>query len=92
MHSGANAFVTYWQQLLYPGDPGPHHGDIGSLKEWGANHARRRRWMLILLALCLAGPWLVRGRAHRGMTLFAATAPVLLFFRYLHHGARTTAS
>jgi hypothetical protein len=33
-----------------------------------------------LLALCLAGPWLLKGRARAGMILFGATALTLLFF------------
>jgi hypothetical protein len=35
---------------------------------------------VILLALCLAGPWLLSGRARAGMLLFALTALTLLFF------------
>jgi hypothetical protein len=39
--------------------------------------------MGILLALCVAGPWLLSGRARAGMILFAASALVLLFFPIL---------
>src|SRR6202008_22251 len=28
-HNGTNPFVDYWQDLLYPKDPAPHHGSIG---------------------------------------------------------------
>jgi len=80
MHSGLNEFVTYWQSLLYPHDPAPHHGDIAPLKEWERITRVDGAWILILLALCLAGPWLLAGRARAGMMLFAATALVLLFF------------
>jgi hypothetical protein len=80
LHSGLNDFVTSWQTLLYPDNPAPHRGDIGPLKEWERITRVDGPWMLILLALCLMGPWLLVGRARDGMTLFAATALVLLFF------------
>ena len=86
MHSGRNAFVTYWQQRLYPHDPAAHHGDIGPLKEWERITRVGGVPMLILLALCLAGPWVVRGPARAGTTLFAATALVLLFSPILTKG------
>ena len=37
-------------------------------------------WMGILLALRLAGPWLLSGRARAGMMLFAGSALALPFF------------
>jgi hypothetical protein len=80
MHSGVNAFVTYWQHPLYPHDPASHRGDIGPLKKWERITRVDGAWILIPLALCLAGPLLLVGRARRGMTLFAASALVLLFF------------
>ena len=80
MHSGVNGFVTYWQQRLYPGDAAPHHGAVGPLKKWERITRIDGVLMLILLALCLAGPWLLAGRARSGMTLFGASALVLLFF------------
>jgi hypothetical protein len=79
MHSGANAFVASWQRLLYPHDPAAHRGDIGPLKSWERITRVDGVLMLILLALCLAGPWLTVGRARGGTTLFALTALVLLF-------------
>jgi hypothetical protein len=79
-HSGTNAFVSYWQRLLYPHDPAPHHGDIAPLKAWERLTRVDGAWMLILLALCVAGPWLLAGRARSGMILFAASALTLLFF------------
>jgi len=79
LHSGVNKFVTSWQRLLYPNDPAPHHGDIAPLKEWERITRVDGAWMLILLALCLAGPWLLVGRARAGMILFGTTALTLLF-------------
>jgi len=81
-----NKLVTSWQRLLYPDDPAAHHGDIGPLKEWERITRIDGVWMVILLALCLTGPWLVAGRARAGTTLFAATALVLLFFPILTTG------
>jgi Dolichyl-phosphate-mannose-protein mannosyltransferase len=79
-NSGKNAFVESWQGPLYPGDPPPHRGDIAPLKKWERLTRVDGPWMLILLALCLAGPWLLAGRARSGMVLFAVSALVLLFF------------
>ncbi len=86
MHSGNNKFVESWQRLLYPDDPPPHRGDIGPLKEWERITRVDGVWMVILLALCLVGPWLLSGRARAGMVLFAATALALLFFPILTAG------
>ncbi len=80
MHSGKNQFVTYWQKLLYPHDHATHRGDISPLKKWERITRVDGVWMLVLLALCLAGPWLLRGRARAGMVLFGATALTLLLF------------
>jgi hypothetical protein len=80
MHSGLNQFVISWQTGLYPGDPAPHRGDIGPLKEWERLTRIDGAWILILLALCLVGPWLLHGRARSGMTLFAVSSLVLVFF------------
>ena len=79
-NSGKNRFVESWQVLLYPGDPAAHRGDIGPLKEWERITRVDGAWMVILLMLCLIGPWLLVGRARSGMMLFAATALVLMFF------------
>jgi hypothetical protein len=79
-HSGKNEFVESWQSLLYPDDPAAHRGDIGPLRTWEAMTRVVSLWMGILLALCLAGPWLLSGRARAGMILFAASALLLLFF------------
>jgi hypothetical protein len=86
MHSGKNVFVTSWQVLLYPGDPPAHHGEIGPLKEWERITRVDGVWMAILLALCLAGPWVLVGRARAGMILFALTALALLFFPIFTNG------
>ena len=86
MRSGVNEFVASWQRLLYRDNPAPHHGDVGPLKTWERITRVDGVWMVILLALCLAGPWLVVGRARAGTTLFVATALALLFFPILAHG------
>jgi hypothetical protein len=39
-----------------------------------------------LLALCLAGPWVLHGRARSGMLLFGCSALALLFFPILVKG------
>jgi hypothetical protein len=83
MHSGKNELVSYWQRRLYPHDPSTHRGDVGPLKGWERITRVDGVWMVILLALCLAGPWLLRGRARAGLVLFAVTALVLLFFPIL---------
>jgi hypothetical protein len=85
-NSGKNGFVESWQHLLYPHDPPPHRGDIGPLKEWERITRVDGVWMGILLALCLAGPWLLAGRARSGMILFALSALTLLFFPILVKG------
>jgi hypothetical protein len=84
--SSPNAPGAEWQSLLYPGDPVVPRGNIGPLKKWERITRVDGVWMLILFALCLAGPWLLRGRARRGMTLFAVTALVLMFFPILVSG------
>ena len=85
-HKNVNEFVISWQSPLYPGDPAAHRGEIGPLREWERITRVDGVWMVILLALCLAGPWLTVGRARAGTTLFAATALALLFFPILAHG------
>ncbi len=79
MHSGKNEFVAYWQHRLYPRDPATHRGDVGALKRWERITRVDGVWMVLLLVLCLAGPWLLRGRERRGAALFGSTALVLLF-------------
>ncbi len=79
-HSGKNQFVESWQQPLYPHDPSAHRGDVGPLKEWERITRVDGVWVGILLALCLAGPWLLAGRARSGVILFALSALALLFF------------
>ena len=86
LHSGVNEFVTVWQRALYPHDSRAHHGDIAPLKEWERITRADGAWMVILVALCLAGPWLLSGRPRAGMVLFAVTALVLLFFPLFTHG------
>jgi hypothetical protein len=78
-NSGKNELVEYWGHLLYPHDPRPHRGDIGPLKEWERITRVDGAWMGILLALCLAGPWVLAGRPRSGMILFALTSLALLF-------------
>jgi hypothetical protein len=79
-HRGKNEFVEFWQHTLYPGDPPAHHGEIGPLRTWEKITRVDGVWMGILLALCLAGPWVLRGRPRSGMVLFAITAVALLWF------------
>ena len=85
-NSGKNAFVESWQRLLYPHDPPPHRGDIGPLKQWERITRVDGVWMGLLLALCLAGPWMLRGPPRSGMVLFGSTALTLLFFPILVKG------
>jgi hypothetical protein len=77
--SGSNEFVEYWQSKLYPNDTPPHHGGVGAFKVWEAMTRVVNFWMALLLALCLAGPWMLSGRARAGMILFGVTALMLLF-------------
>jgi hypothetical protein len=77
--SGKNAFVEFWQRRLYPHDAAPHRGVIKPLKDWEQITRVDGVWMGILLALCLAGPWLLSGRARSGMMLFGISAAALLF-------------
>jgi hypothetical protein len=86
MHSGANAFVASWQVLLYPHDPAIHRGDVAPLVKWERITRVDGIWMLLLLALCLTGPWLVAGRARAGTALFALTSLSLLFVPILTSG------
>ncbi|MFL5824242.1 MAG: glycosyltransferase family 39 protein [Solirubrobacteraceae bacterium] len=83
MHSGTNSFVSYWQQLLYPGDSPAYRGPIGPLKTWEKLTRITGVWMALLLALCLASPWLVPRPARAGAILFGLVALVLLFFPIL---------
>jgi hypothetical protein len=82
-NSGKNELVEYWGSRLYPHDPAPHRGDIAPLKDWERITRVDGAWMGILLVLCLAGPWLLSGRARSGAILFASSALVLLFFPIL---------
>jgi hypothetical protein len=79
-NSGKNAFVEFWQHQLYRGDPAAHRGNIQPLKEWERITRVDGPWMVLLLVLCLIGPWLLVGRARSGMILFGATALALIFF------------
>ncbi len=83
MHSGSNEFVTFWQQKAYPNDPAPYRGAIGPLRTWDGLTRLEGAWTLVLLVLCLAGPWVLRGRARAGMILFATAALALLLFPIL---------
>jgi hypothetical protein len=79
-NSGKNGLVEFWESRLYPHDPRPHRGHIGLLKKWERLTRVDGVWMGVLLALCLAGPWLLPGRARPGMMLFGISALALLFF------------
>jgi hypothetical protein len=85
-NSGKNELVEVWQKRLYPHDPLPHRGDIGPLKAWERITRVQGVWMGILLALCLAGPALLAGRARSGMILFALSAMTLLFLPIFDKG------
>ena len=85
-HSGKNELVEYWEPRLYPHDPRPHRGDVAALKEWERITRVDGVWMGLLLALCLAGPWLLAGRPRSGMILFALSGLALLFFPILVKG------
>ena len=77
--SGQNEFVTYWQQREYPHDS-IHRGAIAPLKAWEKLTRFDGPWMVALLLLCLAGPWVVAGEARAGARLLSVTTLVLLFF------------
>ena len=78
-HSGQNEFVSYWQQREYPHDT-IHRGAIAPLKAWEKLTRFDGPWMVALLLLCLAAPWVVPGEARAGARLLSATTLVLLFF------------
>lgn len=84
--SGTNEFVEYWQSKLYPNDSGPQHGAVGAFKVWEAMTRIVNFWMALMLALCLAGPWVLSGRARAGMMLFGATSVMLLFLPIISKG------
>jgi hypothetical protein len=84
--SGRNEFVESWQSQLYPHDPPPHHGGIAAFRTWEALTRVVNLWMAVLLALCLAGLWVLSGRARAGMILFGATAMMLLFLPIVSKG------
>ncbi len=81
-----NKFVSSWEKPLYPGDPPPHHGDIGPLAEWEKLTRVTGVWMALLLALNLIGPWTLSGRARSCAVLFGVSALALLFFPILTKG------
>ncbi len=81
--SRENTYAQEMQRRLYPGDAVTPTGQLGTLEGWESITRVDGVWMLILLTLCLLGPWLLRGAARSGMTLFAATAATLLFFPIL---------
>jgi hypothetical protein len=78
-HSGQNEFVTYWQQREYPHDS-IHRGEIAPLKAWEKLTRFDGPWMVALLLLCLAAPWVVAGEARAGARLLSVTTLVLLLF------------
>lgn len=79
-YSGRNDFVESWQSQLYPDDPPARHGNIEPFRVWEAMTRIVNLWMLISLALCLASPWLLSGRARAAAILFGLTALMLVFF------------
>jgi hypothetical protein len=88
-----NEFVEYWQGFLYPHDPRPTHGNITPLVEWEEFTRLDGVLMAVLLALTLAGPWLLGARARAlaprarsGMVLFGVSALATLFFPILVKG------
>jgi hypothetical protein len=88
-----NEFVEYWQHQLYPHDPPPHYGDIQPLTAWEEFTRLDGVWMGVLIALCLAGPWLIGARARElapharsGMILFGLSAFTLILFPILVKG------
>ena len=78
-HSGRNDFVSYWQSLDYPHDS-YHRGDIGPLKSWEKLTRFDGAWMIVLLALCLAAPWVSDGPTRSPARLLAVVSMVLLLF------------
>src|ERR1039458_6190790 len=78
-HSGQNEFVTYWQQREFPHDS-IHRGAIAPLKAWEKLTRFDGPWMVALLLLCLAAPWVVAGEPRAGARLLSVTTLVLLFF------------
>ena len=88
-----NEFVEYWQHILYPHDPPPTRGDITPFVEWEEFTRLDGVLMGVLLALSLAGPWLLGARARAlaprarsGMVLFGVSALAMLFFPILVKG------
>jgi hypothetical protein len=84
--NGENEFVSSWEGQLYPGDPPPHHGEIGPLEAWEKLTRLTGIWMALALSLCLIGPWVLSGRARSAMILFALASLALLFFPILTKG------
>lgn len=85
-NSGTNEFVNEAEAEAYPGDPPAYHGAIGPLRSWEKVARLEGVVMVVLLMLCLAGPWLLSGRARAGMILFGVTGLVLLFFPIMVKG------
>jgi len=80
--SGRNDFVASWQDALYPDDTyaSTHRGNMQPLRNWERLTRFDGVWMVLLLALCLAAPWVVPGRARSGARLLAAITLALLLF------------
>jgi 4-amino-4-deoxy-L-arabinose transferase-like glycosyltransferase len=99
-YTGKNEFVEEWEKDFYPQEDvaHPHHGDVGPLKELERLTRLDGAWLGLLLALCLAGPWLLGGRVRRllgpdragrargGMVLFGLVALAMLFFPIIVKG------
>jgi dolichyl-phosphate-mannose-protein mannosyltransferase len=82
---GHNAFVTYWQNLLYPHDGPEHRGAVGPLKEWEKLTRLTGASMALLLILLLAAPWLAPPGLRSVAVLLGLVSLVLLFFPILLH-------
>jgi hypothetical protein len=79
MHSGQNDFVQYWQTLLYPDDD-VYHGTIAYLRDYEAMTRVEGIWMLLLLALALAAPFVAPRRVRAGAILLTLVSFTLIWF------------
>ena len=84
-HSGRNEFVSYWQSLLYPHEK-TRKGDITPLLDWERLTRLQGPLMVLLLALCLAAPWLAVREARAGARLLTLIVLVLLLFPIVSKG------
>jgi hypothetical protein len=85
LKSGTTPFVEYWRIREYPHDQ-YHRGDIAALRWWEKLTRFDGPWMVLLLALCLAAPWVVPGDARSAARLLAAVTVILLLFPLVTKG------